>query len=78
MPAINPADVPVAPIHTVILTADGPLVDGEPVTVLPDADPYEAALLELRRRAALRSRPVRVIAKEPGGERYFIVGPEGE
>lgn len=76
---INPDRVPVLPVYTVLLTAHGTTVDGELVETLPAHDDRMAALAELRRRAALRGRPVRATGKDPDGRvEHFIISPDGE
>lgn len=79
MTAIQPDRIPATPVYAVVLTAHGAVVDGEPVEALPEHDTMMAALAELRRRAALRGRPVRATAKAPGGSvQHIIVTPDGE
>lgn len=72
--------VPATPLYTITLTGSGVSIDGEPVGVpsgdLPAA--RLAALAEIRVRAALRGRPVRVTAKEPDGSAWpLVVDPDG-
>lgn len=67
--------VPATPLYTITLTGSGVSIDGEPVGVpagdLPAA--RLAALAEIRVRAALRGRPVRVTAKEPDGSALSLI-----
>ncbi|MFI1621872.1 hypothetical protein ACH4VT_33680 [Streptomyces lydicus] len=77
---LDPEQVPATPIYSVILNASGPAtINGEPVTALPGHDPRMAVIAELRRRAALRGRPIRASAKEINGvHRPLIVTPDGD
>ncbi|MBT2482929.1 hypothetical protein [Streptomyces sp. ISL-94] len=77
---IDPGQVPATPVHTITLTTSGVSIDGEPVSVPPGDLPAarRAALAEIRVRAALRGRPVRVTAKEPDGSAWpLVVDPDG-
>ncbi|MCX4690941.1 hypothetical protein [Streptomyces sp. NBC_01408] len=76
----DPGQVPGTPVYTITLTSSGVSIDGEPVSTpqgdLPAA--RRAALAEIRVRAALRGRPVRVTAKEPDGSAWpLVVDPDG-
>lgn len=76
---LDPEQVPATPVYSVILSISGPAtINGEPVEALPGHDPRMAVIAELRRRAALRGRPVRASAKEINGVlRPLIVTPDG-
>ncbi|WP_116209291.1 hypothetical protein [Streptomyces olivoreticuli] len=68
MPATDPDQVPATPLYTITVTATGDTtLDGEPVHAEPHQEPRVAALAEIRVRAALCDRTVRVNAKEPDG-----------
>ncbi|MGW0390852.1 hypothetical protein ACWDYJ_08105 [Streptomyces sp. NPDC003042] len=77
---IDPGRVPATPVYTITLTSSGVSIDGEPVSTGPGDLPAarRAALAEIRVRAALRGRPVRVTAKEPDGSAWpLVVDPDG-
>ncbi|GAA0347278.1 hypothetical protein [Streptomyces blastmyceticus] len=68
MPATDPDQVPATPLYTITVTPSGDTtLDGEPVHAEPHQEPRVAALAEIRVRAALCDRTVRVNAKEPDG-----------
>lgn len=72
---VDPREVPVEPVYTIMVTASGVSIDGEPIDA-PVGDPgaaRRAALAEIRVRAALRGRPVRVTAKEPDGMSWPLI-----
>jgi len=81
MTDIDPDTVPATPIYTITVSSNGAAsLDGEEITG-PGNDPAEArvaALAEVRIKAALRGRPVRVIAKEADGSTWpLIVAVDG-
>lgn len=77
---LDPEQVPATPVYSAILSATGEAtVNGEAVDRLPGHDARMAVVADLRRRAALRGRPVRATAKEVDGTvRPLIVTPDGE
>ncbi|MGW2895916.1 hypothetical protein ACWDAO_15175 [Streptomyces sp. NPDC001212] len=77
----DPDTVPATPIYTITVGSNGAAsLDGEEITG-PGGDPAEArvaALAEVRIKAALRGRPVRVNAKEADGSTWpLIVAVDG-
>lgn len=81
MTDIDPDTVPATPIYTITVSSNGAAsLDGEEITG-PGNDPAEArvaALAEVRIKAALRGRPVRVNAKEADGSTWpLIVAVDG-
>ncbi|MEU9237106.1 hypothetical protein [Streptomyces subrutilus] len=80
MTTTDPVTIPATPVYTITVTGSGVSIDGEPITA-PAGDlaaARRAALAEIRVRAALRGRPVRVTAKEPDGSAWpIIVDPDG-
>ncbi|MFD3821837.1 hypothetical protein [Streptomyces sp. NPDC058625] len=75
MPVItNPEQVPLRPVYTIVVSADEEVtVDGQRIDKLPGQDAREAALADIRERAARRGHPVRVIAKEPDGSAWPLI-----
>ncbi|MFI1890495.1 hypothetical protein [Streptomyces jumonjinensis] len=77
---IDPDQIPATPVYTITVTAAGEaLLDGEQVSP-PGPDPDAArlaALDEVRIKAALYGRPVRVTAKEADAAWPLLVGPDG-
>jgi hypothetical protein len=68
MPVTDPDQVPATPIYTVTVSSTGDAtLDGEPVRADLGQEPRVAALAEVRVKAALCGRAVRVNAKEPDG-----------
>ncbi|MEU8779839.1 hypothetical protein [Streptomyces sp. NPDC048606] len=72
--------MPATPVYTIVITASGVYIDGDriigPTGDLPAA--RRAALTDIRVRAALRGRPVRVTAREPDGTSWpLIVDADG-
>ncbi|MGW1076038.1 hypothetical protein [Streptomyces sp. NPDC002537] len=68
MPATDPDQVPAIPLYIITVAASGATtLDGEPVHAEPGQEPRVAALAEIRIKAALCDRAVRVNAKEPDG-----------
>ncbi|MBK6019313.1 hypothetical protein [Streptomyces sp. MBT53] len=81
MTSIDPDTVPATPVYTITLNANGAAaVNGQEVTG-PGLDPDEARLLalgEVRVKAALHGRPVRVLAKDADGTAWpLIVATDG-
>ncbi|MDO0939230.1 hypothetical protein QQY66_48890 [Streptomyces sp. DG2A-72] len=81
MTSIDPETVPATPVYTITLNANGAAaVNGQEVTG-PGLDPDEARLLalgEVRVKAALHGRPVRVLAKDADGTAWpLIVATDG-
>ncbi|MFI7142849.1 hypothetical protein ACIBQ5_35660 [Streptomyces massasporeus] len=81
MTDLDPDTVPATPIYTITVSSNGAAaLDGEEITG-PGGDPAEArvaALAEVRIKAALRGRPVRVNAKEADGSTWpLIVAVDG-
>ncbi|WKU42614.1 hypothetical protein Q3V23_00175 [Streptomyces sp. VNUA116] len=73
------APVPARPVYTITVSSSGDAaLDGEPVQAAPGQEPRVAALAEVRVKAALHGRPVRVTAKEPDGTVWpLIVDTDG-
>lgn len=73
------APIPARPVYTITVSSAGDAaLDGEPVQVAPGQEPRVAALAEVRVKAALHGRPVRVTAKEPDGTVWpLIVDTDG-
>ncbi|MFE7412713.1 hypothetical protein [Streptomyces laurentii] len=72
---INPDTVPAEPVYLITLTTSGAYIDGTPV---PDSttDPENArraALQEIRIKAALHGRPVRITAKDIDGTTWPMI-----
>ncbi len=68
------ARIPARPVYTIaVSSAGGATLDGEPVLAAPGQEPRVAALAEVRVKAALHGRPVRVTAKEPDGTVWPLV-----
>ncbi|MFF6852744.1 hypothetical protein [Streptomyces antimycoticus] len=80
MSITDPDQVPATPIYTITVTESGHAdIDGQPI-LTPGAGIAEArvaALEEIRIKAALHGRPVRVLAKEPNGAWPMIVDTDG-
>ncbi|WP_069874719.1 hypothetical protein [Streptomyces malaysiensis] len=80
MSITDPDQVPATPIYTITVTKSGHAdIDGQPIPT-PGAGIAEArvaALEEIRIKAALHGRPVRVLAKEPNGAWPMIVDTDG-
>ncbi|MEV4506048.1 hypothetical protein [Streptomyces klenkii] len=79
MSVTDPAQVPARPVYTITISSAGDaILDGEPVQATPGQEPRVAALAEVRVKAALHGRPVRVTAKEPNGTVWpLIVDTDG-
>ncbi|WP_367141234.1 MULTISPECIES: hypothetical protein [Streptomyces] len=73
------ARIPARPVYTITVSSAGDAaLDGEPVQVAHGQEPRVAALAEVRVKAALHGRPVRVTAKEPDGTVWpLIVDTDG-
>ncbi|MGO4431114.1 hypothetical protein AB4Z54_73130, partial [Streptomyces sp. MCAF7] len=80
MSITDPDQVPATPIYTITINETGTAaIDGQPIPT-PGNTPDEArvaALAEIRVKAALHGRPVRVIAKEPDAAWPMIVDADG-
>ncbi|MEU4932026.1 hypothetical protein AB0G54_36925 [Streptomyces yokosukanensis] len=81
MTDVDPNTIPPTPIYTITVSSNGAAsLDGEEITG-PGGDPATArvaALAEVRIKAALRGRPVRVNAKEADGSTWpLIVAVDG-
>ncbi|MCH0567235.1 hypothetical protein [Streptomyces sp. MUM 2J] len=80
MPAItNLKAVPLNPLYTIVISTDEEVtIDGQQIDKLPGQNAREAALADIRQRAARRGHPVRANAKEPDGTVWpLIVGYDG-
>ncbi|WP_367138993.1 MULTISPECIES: hypothetical protein [Streptomyces] len=79
MTIIDPARIPATPHYTITVSSSGDgTLDGEPVQAAPGQELRVAALAEVRVKAALHGRPVRVTAKEPDGTVWpLIVDTDG-
>ncbi|MGW1624292.1 hypothetical protein [Streptomyces sp. NPDC002172] len=75
MPVVTDLDaVPLTPVYTIVITEDDQAsVDGQSVEKLHGQDAREAALADVRERAARRGHPVRVNAKEPDGSVWPLI-----
>ncbi|MGW2599510.1 hypothetical protein [Streptomyces klenkii] len=68
MTITDPARIPATPHYTITVATSGDAtLDGAPVHAVPGQAPRVAALAEVRVKAALHGRAVRVTAKEPDG-----------
>lgn len=71
--------VPLLPVYVIVLTSSGEvMIDGVSIPVLEGYDPRTAAIAEIHKRAALKGRPVRAVAKETTGvSTSLVIDPRG-